>query len=282
MPLGTSTKDPWAGAGGAVDALRGSESERALNVTQAEAPLVGERELVVDHVSHVFPDGTEVLRDVSLTVDAGEFVSLIGPSGCGKSTLLKIAAGLVTQSSGTVVAQRENIGFVFQDATLLPFRSVLKNVELFAELHKVPKGERRALAESAIEMVGLKGFEGKYPKALSGGMKMRASLARSLVLHPRLFLFDEPFAAVDEITRARLNDEVIKLFTAERFAGVFVTHSIPEACFLSTRVIVMSSRPASVLADIPIPFPYPRHQDLRYEDEFVEKSRQVAKLLGEA
>lgn len=282
MPLGTSTKDPWVEVTGVVDVARGPGSEAPASVRQAEAPLTQERELVVEHVSHVFPDGTEVLRDVSLTVDAGEFVALIGPSGCGKSTLLKIAAGLVTQSTGTVVAQRENIGFVFQDATLLPYRTVLKNVELFAELHKIPKQRRRELAQSAIEMVGLKGFEGKYPKALSGGMKMRASLARSLVLHPRLFLFDEPFAAVDEITRARLNDEVIKLFTTEQFAGVFVTHSIPEACFLSTRVVVMSSRPAAVLADIPIPFPYPRHQDLRYEDEFVEKSRQVAALLGEA
>jgi NitT/TauT family transport system ATP-binding protein len=138
------------------------------------------------------------------------------------------------------------------------------------------------MASAALEMVGLQRFEDKYPKALSGGMKMRASLARSLVLHPHLFLFDEPFASVDEITRARLNDEVIKLFTSEQFAAVFVTHSISEACFLSSRVVVMSQRPARILADIEIPFPYPRHQDLHYETAFVDKARQVAQLLGEA
>lgn len=241
-----------------------------------------ERQLDVRDVSHTFPDGTAVLCNVSLTVNRGEFVALIGPSGCGKSTLLKIASGLEKQTSGEVICQRDNIGYVFQDATLLPYRTVQENAELFAELHKVPKAERKKMARDALAMVGLQNFEDKYPKALSGGMKMRASLARSLVLHPPLFLFDEPFAAVDEITRARLNDEVIKLFTSEHFAGLFVTHSIAEACFLSSRVIVMSQRPARILADIEIPFPYPRKQELHYEPAFVGKARQIAQLLGEA
>lgn len=242
----------------------------------------GRHRLVFDKVSHTFPDGTEVLRDVSLSIGAEEFVALIGPSGCGKSTLLRLAARLLVPSEGEVICEETNIGFVFQEPTLLPFRTVQRNVELFAELHGVPKEERVRAAKETLEMVGLAGFEGKYPKALSGGMKMRASLARSLVLRPTLFLFDEPFAAVDEITRARLNEEVMRLFAAERFAAVFVTHSIPEACFLASRVVVMSRRPATILAEVEIPFPYPRSEELRYDPEFAERARHVAMRLREA
>ncbi|MAT06031.1 MAG: ABC transporter ATP-binding protein, partial [Acidimicrobiaceae bacterium] len=171
----------------------------------------------------VFPDGTEAVRDVSFTVKKGEFVTIVGPSGCGKSTLLKIASGLLEPTSGTVDVDRDRLGYVFQDATLLPWRTVRKNVELLAELHDLPKADRARLTQEAIDLVGLNGFENHYPKSLSGGMKMRASLARTLTLKPPVFLFDEPFGAVDEITREHLNDETQQLFQREGFAGLFIT-----------------------------------------------------------
>jgi NitT/TauT family transport system ATP-binding protein len=224
--------------------------------------------LSFDKVSMVFPDGTQALHETSFEVSAGEFVTIVGPSGCGKSTLLRIASGLTSATSGTVGVDRSSIGYVFQDATLLQWRTVQKNVELLAELENIPSGERRRRADDAIQLVGLAGFETKYPKQLSGGMKMRASLARSLVLDPQVFLFDEPFSAVDEITRERLNDEVIALFQRKGFAGLFITHSISEAVFLSTRVLVMSSRPGRIVGDFSVPFEYPRSPDLRFDPDF--------------
>jgi NitT/TauT family transport system ATP-binding protein len=230
-------------------------------------------------VSMIFPDGTHALSETSFDVHPGEFVTVVGPSGCGKSTLLRIASGLNPATSGSVTVDRSSLGYVFQDATLLQWRNVHRNVELMAELEGIPKAERKRRAGAAIELVGLKGFEDKYPKQLSGGMKMRASLARSLVLDPTVFLFDEPFGAVDEITRERLNDEVIKLFQLNGFAGLFITHSISEAVFLSTRVLVMSARPGHIVADFPIPFSYPRLPDLRFEPEFAELSGRISHEL---
>jgi len=230
-------------------------------------------------VSMVFPDGTHALRETTFAVHPGEFVTVVGPSGCGKSTLLRIASGLNPATRGSVTVDRSSLGYVFQDATLLPWRNVLRNVELMAELEGVPKEERRKRALDAIQLVGLAGAESKYPKQLSGGMKMRASLARSLVLSPKVFLFDEPFGAVDEITRERLNDEVIKLFQLEGFAGLFITHSISEAVFLSTRVLVMSARPGHIVADFPVPFAYPRDPELRFDPAFAELSGRISHEL---
>ena len=235
--------------------------------------------LSFENIGMVFPDGTEALRDVSFSVDRGEFVTIVGPSGCGKSTLLKIASGLLDQTAGTVAVDRERIGYVFQDATLLHWRTVQKNVELFAELHGVAKDERRTLATDAINLVGLTGFENHYPTSLSGGMKMRASLARTLTLQPPVFLFDEPFGAVDEITREHLNDETQKLFQSEGFAGLFITHSISEAVFMSTRVLVMSARPGRIVAEFDVPFEYPRSPDLRFDPEFAKLSGEVSHAL---
>jgi NitT/TauT family transport system ATP-binding protein len=231
------------------------------------------------HISMTFPDGTHALEDVTFDVSKGEFVTLVGPSGCGKSTILRIAAGLLTQTSGTVEVDRERLGYVFQDATLLPWRTVAQNVALFAELHSVPPEERRRLVADAIALVGLEGFEDHYPKALSGGMRMRASLARTLTLEPPVFLFDEPFGAVDEITRSRLNEETLALFARERFAGLFVTHSIAEAVFLSTRVLVMSSRPGTIVEAFDVPFEYPRTPELRFGADFAELSGRVSHAL---
>jgi NitT/TauT family transport system ATP-binding protein len=244
-------------------------------------------------LSMVFPDGTHALADVSFSVATGEFVTVVGPSGCGKSTLLRIASGLEQQTSGTCnvlgnVSERGRepdsgaIGYVFQDATLLPWRTVQRNVELLAELHGMSRSERAARAREAIDLVGLQGHEGKYPKQLSGGMRMRCSLARSLVMEPQVFLFDEPFGALDEITRERLNDELLRLFRSIGFAGLFITHSIAEAVFLSTRVVVMSARPGRILADVDVPFAYPREPDLRYDPSFAELSGQVSDALKDA
>ena len=230
-------------------------------------------------VSMVYPDGTHALGETTFDVHPGEFVTVVGPSGCGKSTLLKIASGLNAPTTGSVTVDRTKVGYVFQDATLLQWRNVQHNVELLAELAGVSKSERAQRATDAINMVGLGGFERKYPKQLSGGMKMRASLARTLVLDPSMFLFDEPFGAVDEITRERLNDEVISLFERQRFAALFITHSISEAVFLSTKVMVMSARPGRIVASIDIPFEYPRVPDLRFEPEFARISGEISHAL---
>jgi NitT/TauT family transport system ATP-binding protein len=231
------------------------------------------------NISMTFPDGTHAVADVSLSVEKGEFVTIVGPSGCGKSTLLKIASGLLQHTGGAVDVDRERIGYVFQDATLLPWRTVLQNVELLCELHGYDPAERRRLAQEAIQLVGLAGFENHYPKSLSGGMRMRVSLARTLTLEPPVFLFDEPFGAVDEITRARLNEETLKLFERERFAGLFITHSISEAVFLSTKVHVMSVRPGRIVATYDVPFAYPRKPELRFNPEFAGLSGEIARAL---
>jgi NitT/TauT family transport system ATP-binding protein len=235
--------------------------------------------LAFEGVGMVFPDGTEAIREVSFTVRKGEFVTIVGPSGCGKSTLLKIASGLLAHTRGTVAVDRDRLGYVFQDATLLPWRTVQGNVELLAELHGIPKAERARLAADAIGLVGLEGFERHYPKSLSGGMKMRASLARTLTLKPPVFLFDEPFGAVDEITRERLNEETQLLFQHEGFAGLFITHSISEAVFMSTRVLVMSARPGRIVAEFEIPFEHPRRPELRFDPEFARICGEVSLAL---
>jgi len=242
-------------------------------------PDTKEAALSFKEIEMTFPDGTEALKDISFDIKREEFVTIVGPSGCGKSTLLKIASGLLDATGGTVAVDRDRLGYVFQDATLLPWRTVIRNVELLTELHNVPKDERRSLALETIETVGLKGFEDHYPKSLSGGMKMRASLARSLTLKPPVFLFDEPFGAVDEITREHLNDETQRLFKSEGFAGLFITHSIPEAVFMSTRVLVMSARPGRIVEEYEVPFDYPRHPDLRFEPEFARLNGEISKTL---
>jgi NitT/TauT family transport system ATP-binding protein len=246
------------------------------------APPVTDTLLDFGGVEMTFPNGTVALHGVDLTVKKGEFVTVVGPSGCGKSTLLRIASGLETASDGTVELGTGRIGYVFQDATLLPWRDVLSNVELLAELQWQTIAERRAKALEAIELVGLKGFEKHLPKQLSGGMRMRASLARSFTLEPELFLFDEPFGALDEITRERLNDELLRLFVEKQFAGLFITHSVSEAVYLSTKVVVMSGRPGTIVQTFDVPFPMPRDPDIRFTAEFAELVGQVSHALREA
>jgi len=232
-------------------------------------------------VAMTFPNGTVALHGVDLEVRRGEFVTVVGPSGCGKSTLLRIASGLETASEGSMTLGTDRIGYVFQDATLLPWRTVQANVELLAELHHETRASRGAKAKAAIDLVGLTGFEQNLPRQLSGGMRMRASLARSLTLDPELFLFDEPFGALDEITRERLNDELLRLFVEQRFAGLFITHSVSEAVYLSTRVIVMSGRPGTIVDRFDVPFEMPRDPEVRFTPEFAELVGRVSHALRE-
>src|SRR5712691_6447034 len=237
--------------------------------------------LAFDHVSKVFPDGTQALDDVSLQVSSGEMVAIVGPSGCGKSTLLRLASRLTAPSAGSIAIAEGNLGYVFQDPTLLPWRTVQSNVELLAELAGVEQSERARLAAQAIILTGLSGFERHRPRSLSGGMRMRVSLARALTMRPRIFLFDEPFGALDEITRERLNGELLGLFERERFAGLFVTHSVGEAAFLASRVLVMSPRPGRFVAEIEIPFAYPRPPDLRFDPDFAVVAGRISAQLRE-
>jgi NitT/TauT family transport system ATP-binding protein len=235
--------------------------------------------LQLSHVHKRFDEGTVALGDVSLTVERGEFVSVVGPSGCGKSTLLRIIAGLTRATSGDVHCDTGDIGYVFQDATLLPWRTVRRNVELPGELRGLPRAERRRRATEAIAMVGLGEFAGYRPRALSGGMKMRVSLARALTMSPSLFLFDEPFGALDAITRERLGDELQALYATRRFAAVFVTHAVSEAVFLSSRVLVMAARGGRILADIAVPGGFPRPPETRYAMESATIATEIQRHL---
>ncbi|MEY2885867.1 MAG: hypothetical protein RJB40_722 [Actinomycetota bacterium] len=231
-------------------------------------------------VGLTYPDGTEALTNTNVSVAAGEFVSIVGPSGCGKSTLLRLASGLIAPTSGTI-DRSGSVQFVFQDSTLLPWRSVRRNVSLNLELQKVDKSEIDERTNNALALVGLLDSAEKLPRQLSGGMKMRTSLARSLVCEPELYLFDEPFAALDEFSRERLNLELRSMMSTRSAASLFVTHSIAEAVFLSHRVLVMSPRPGTIVQEFAIQFGSDRQQDLRYSPEFARLSGEIAQSLRE-
>src|SRR5690242_1718697 len=213
-------------------------------------------------VAKTFRSGTAALAGLDLAVAPGELLSLLGPSGCGKSTALRLLAGLSAPDAGSrrldpALAERGRIGFVFQEPTLMPWATAEANVFLPLRLAGVAWREARDRVAASLEAVGLAGFEGAYPRELSGGMRMRVSIARAYVTRPRLILLDEPFAALDEITRFRLNEDLLRLQRHERWTVVFVTHSVFEAVFLSTRVLVMTGRPGRIAAEIPIRFAAP-------------------------
>ena len=239
------------------------------------------------HVDKTFANGTEALRRLDLAVSEGEFLSLLGPSGCGKSTVLRLIAGLATQSAGAIERPGEDgargqIGFVFQEPTLMPWATVAANVHMPLTLLRVPPREAGARVEEAIGLVGLDGFEHAYPRELSGGMKMRVSIARAVVTRPRLLLMDEPFAALDEITRFRLNNDLLTLWRRRGFTVVFVTHSVYESVYLSTRVAVMTSRPGRISAEVSIDTPYPRPDGFRTSPEYNAHCRDVSARLAAA
>ena len=239
-------------------------------------------------VTKVYDSGVVALGPMDLEVRKGEFVSLVGPSGCGKSTALRLIAGLNLPTSGTVLVSRSvgeprgkhAIGFVFQEPTLMPWTSVRDNVRLPLKLALAASGEANARVEEALTQVGLADFADAYPRELSGGMKMRVSLARALVTDPDILLMDEPFAALDEITRFRLNNDLLALWRNLRKTVIFVTHSVFESVYLSQRVLVMTPRPGSIAAEIPIDTAEPRGEDFRTSAEYAGYCREVSHALA--
>lgn len=242
--------------------------------------------LKLEHIEKAYPNGTIALQDLNLTIASGEFVSIVGASGCGKSTVLKLIAGLTDASSGNIKwfdrDRKEDLAFVFQEAALMPWTTVLENIRLPLKLAGISKHQTRNRCAEAIELVGLKGFEKNYPRQLSGGMKMRVSIARALVTHPKVLLMDEPFGALDDLTRSKLNGDVLTLWEQQQWTVVFVTHNISEAVFLSDRVIVMASRPGRVIADLKIDAPYPRSEDFRTSGLCNEYCREISHYLFQA
>jgi NitT/TauT family transport system ATP-binding protein len=249
------------------------------------APLVALR-----GVGKRFAGGTEALAGVDLAIGAGEFLSILGPSGCGKSTLLRLVAGLTAPSAGEIAwgggggpARRREIGFVFQDPTLMPWATAIDNVRLPLRLTGVGRAEGEARAAAALAEVGLRGFERAVPRELSGGMRMRVSLARALVTRPTLLLMDEPFAALDELTRHRLNDDLLSLWAGSGGATVvFVTHSVFESVYLSSRIVVMAPRPGRVTAELPVRAPAPRPPGFRTSTAYAALCREASEALERA
>jgi NitT/TauT family transport system ATP-binding protein len=241
-------------------------------------------------VGKTFANGTLALAGLDLDVRAGEFVSLLGPSGCGKSTALRIVAGLSEPSEGAVEwpssptqpKTESRIGFVFQEPTLMPWTPVFNNVLLPLKLQGIPTEKARARVVAALDRVGLKEFGRAYPRELSGGMRMRVSIARALVTEPQLLLMDEPFAALDEITRFKLNNDLLQLWQALRTTIVFVTHSVFESVYLSSRVVVMAARPGRVFTELAIDAPYPRDQNFRTSADYAAFCRRTSEALAAA
>jgi NitT/TauT family transport system ATP-binding protein len=253
--------------------------------TDSGSPLVALR-----GIAKAFPNGTLALKGFDLDVREGEFVSLLGPSGCGKSTALRIIAGLSEPSEGAVewtssrlpADGESRIGFVFQEPTLMPWTSVFNNVLLPLKLKGVPIEKARARVVAALDRVGLKEVGRAYPRELSGGMRMRVSIARALVTEPALLLMDEPFAALDEITRFKLNNDLLQVWQALSTTVVFVTHSVFESVYLSSRIVVMAARPGRVFTELAIDAPYPRDQDFRTSAEYAAFCRHTSEALAQA
>ena len=240
--------------------------------------------LTATALSKRFPNGVAALADLSFALQAGDFTALLGPSGCGKSTALRLVAGLLTPDGGAVQwrGARPDIGFVFQEPTLMPWADALTNARLPLDLKRLPRAEADRAARAALARVGLAGFEAALPRELSGGMKMRVSIARALAAKPRLLLLDEPFAALDEITRAALNDDLLRLWREDDLTILFVTHSVAESCYLAERVLVMTPRPGRLAADIALPKQATRAPGFRLSPQFLDCQRLVSDALGKA
>ncbi len=246
--------------------------------------------LVVRNMSLTFPDGEQglhVLSDISFSVANEEFVCFLGPSGSGKSTLLRVLAGLLTPSHGEVVYQgrssqssQREIGFVFQKANLMPWRTVLKNITLPLELQNIPTSIAEQRAQEMINLVGLDGFEDSLPRDLSGGMEQRVAIARALVYEPNILLLDEPFGALDALTRERMGSELLRIWQAHRKTVLMVTHAIQEAVFLADRVLVLSPRPGNIRLEMTVDLPRPREEGIRYSSEFGEIAKQLRAAIG--
>lgn len=249
-------------------------ADEQIKLDNTARPVADDRPIVrLDNVSKVFSNGTIALQNMSLDVHKGEFISLLGPSGCGKSTVLRIIASLGDPSSGTIDWPNEahnpadksfsDISFVFQEPTLMPWATVFNNVWLPLRLKGLSKKSAAGDVMDALSMVGLDKFADAYPRELSGGMKMRVSIARALVTRPKLLLMDEPFAALDEITRFKLNNDLLHLWERFGWTVIFVTHSVFESVYLSNRIVVMAARPGRVVNDMAVNAPYPREEGFR-------------------
>ena len=255
-----------------------------MNDTAAEIPAVE-----VLSVEKTYPNGTHALQPVDLSVREGEFITLLGPSGCGKSTLLKMVAGLLAPSDGRILLWRRpveqvestghRVSFVFQEPTLMPWAKVQSNVRLPLDLAGVDAREGNARVAESLAMVGLDKFATHLPRELSGGMQMRVSIARGLVTRPTLLLMDEPFGALDEITRNRLDSDLLELWQRNKLTVIFVTHSIYEAVYLSNRVVVMAARPGRIVDEVPIDEPYPRGAEFRVSTEFSRYAKRLQDSL---
>ena len=249
-------------------------------MTSTDSPPVA---IDIRGASKTYPNGIRALEPTDLTVRQGEFVTIIGPSGCGKSTLLRLIAGLSPATDGSIVLSEGHaprLAYVFQSPTLMPWASVQGNVRLPLDLAGASRAEADEKASHALELVGLQDFARSFPRELSGGMQMRVSIARALATGPRLLLMDEPFGALDEITRNRLDREFSELSARENLTVLFVTHSIYEAVFLSSRVLVMSPRPGRIHAQINIDAPRPRADAFRGTVKFATHSAQLSEMLG--
>jgi NitT/TauT family transport system ATP-binding protein len=237
----------------------------------------------INHISKTFDSGFVALDGVALDVEEGEFLSLVGPSGCGKSTLLRLIAGLIAPTAGSVTftGDKPETAFVFQEPTLMPWATVLANARLALDLEGVGRREAEARAAAALDRVGLKGFENAYPRQLSGGMKMRVSIARAIAARPKLLLMDEPFAALDEPARQALNDDLLALWREDGMTIVFVTHSVYESAYLSTRVAVMRARPGRVTDEIVLTPPRVRDESYRFTPDFAAAAGRISAALNE-
>jgi NitT/TauT family transport system ATP-binding protein len=252
----------------------------------SEAPAAPQIEF--HSVSKRYANTGMILEGIDLTILKGEFVSLIGPSGCGKSTVLKLISGLTAPSSGAITVDgmtpksaRETVSYIFQDATLLPWRPVQQNVGLGLELEGASRTSREEKTATLLKLVGLEHVAKAYPRELSGGMKMRVSIARALATNPKLLLMDEPFAALDEMSRDRLNEEILRLRAEQKWTAVFVTHSVEEAVFLSTRIIVLAPNPGRIRATFSVDLPVKRDSALRETPQFDELVTKVSRALRE-
>ena len=255
----------------------------------APPPLSGGVVVSLRGVGKTYASGVVALDHLDLDVRPQEFLSLLGPSGCGKSTALRLIAGLSEPTAGTVEWPRDaaserahEIGFVFQEPTLMPWTTVTSNVRLPLDLQHLDPGKAAVRVDAALERVGLADFAGVYPRELSGGMKMRTSIARALVTEPSLLLMDEPFAALDEITRFKLNDDLLSLWASLRKTVVFVTHSVFESVYLSNRIVVMTPRPGRVFTELAIGAPHPRDRKFRTSAEYAALCRQASEALAAA
>jgi NitT/TauT family transport system ATP-binding protein len=243
-------------------------------------------EIALEGVTKRFRNAAVAVENISITVERGEFVTFLGPSGCGKSTLLKLVSGLSPVSEGTVrvngmtpESARAFVSFIFQDATLLPWRTVEKNVGLGMELEHAVWPARKERVAQMLDLVGLSHVARRYPRQLSGGMKMRASIARALVSRPRILLMDEPFAALDEMARDRLNEELLRLYSEQKWTVLFVTHSVAEAVFLSTRIVILAAHPGRVAHEIKVDLSWPRTAETRESKAFEEEVTRASRML---